>query len=82
MKNIIKSLAILSFIVCTIFITQPLHADPPGPPPPPGDHGSTGNQGPAGAPIDGGLGILLALGAGYGAKKLYHARKEKEEVTE
>jgi len=48
------------------------------PPPPPGDHGSTGNQDPRGAPIDGGLGILLALGAGYGVYKLYRARKKQK----
>jgi len=29
------------------------------------------------APIDGGLGILLALGMAYGAKKVYSVRKEK-----
>jgi hypothetical protein len=27
-------------------------------------------------PIDGGLSILLAAGAGYGAKKLYNKKKE------
>ena len=55
------------------------YADEPldNPPPPPGGgHGGGGNS--QGAPIDGGLGILLLLGAGYGAKKLYIARKEKK----
>ncbi|MBK9292805.1 MAG: hypothetical protein IPM52_14450 [Bacteroidetes bacterium] len=44
-----------------------------GPPPPPaGGHGQSTNQ-PAGggAPIEGGIGILLALGAAYGARKVY-----------
>ncbi len=56
-----------------------------GPPPPPGNPSTGGGGGgPVGAPIDGGLGILLAMGATYGAKKLYSARKAKkeEEITE
>ena len=82
MKNIIKSLAFVSILALAIFITKPVKAENP-PPPPPGT-GNAGNQGPgpAGGPIDGGLGILLALGAGYGAKKLYKLKKEKEEVPE
>jgi hypothetical protein len=45
-----------------------------GPPPPPGDHGETTNQDAGGnAPIGGGLGILLALGAAYGGRKIYKA---------
>ena len=47
-------------------------ADPPDPPPMPGNHGQNGAP-PVGAPIDGGLGILLALGATYGGKKLWTA---------
>ncbi len=47
-------------------------ADPPEPPPPPSGHGQNGNA-PAGAPIDGGLGILLAMGATYGGKKVWTA---------
>jgi hypothetical protein len=58
-------------------------SDPPGPPAPPGSGqpGSTqgGGQAPVGAPIDGGIGILLALGLGYGGKKLYTARKAQQE---
>ena len=50
---------------------EPLDA----PPPPPGGHGGGGN--PQGAPMDGGLSILLALSAGYGAKKLYTYRKKQ-----
>jgi hypothetical protein len=49
------------------------------PPPPGGGHGGGGNS--QGAPIDGGLGILLALGAGYGAKKLYKNRREEHEKS-
>lgn len=60
----------------------PASADPPDPPPPPSGHGQNGSA-PAGAPIDGGLGILLAMGATYGGKKAWSAyrkgRKSKDE---
>ncbi|MCK9422752.1 MAG: hypothetical protein M0Q38_09145 [Bacteroidales bacterium] len=77
MKNIIKFLALVSLIVCAILVSKPIKANPPDPP---SHHGETTNQAPAGAPIDGGLGILLALGAGYGGRKLYKSRKKKEEA--
>ena len=42
---------------------------------PPSNHGLAGNQAGGGAPIGGGLFILLGLGAAYGGKKLYDKRK-------
>lgn len=51
-----------------------------GPPPPPGDHGGDQNV-PAnggGAPIGGGIAILLTLGAAWGGKKVYQAYKNEE----
>ncbi len=49
------------------------------PPPPPEGHGETGNQNAGnGAPIGGGLFILLGLGAAYGGRKLYLMNKEEE----
>ena len=39
------------------------------PPPPP----------PSGAPIDGGLSLLLVAGVGYGAKKIADSRKKQKE---
>jgi len=69
MKKFIATLA----IVATLAVTGMVHAQAP---PPPG-HGQSGDQRPGGgAPIAGGLGILLALGAAYGAKKVYDARKD------
>lgn len=53
----------------------PAFSDEPGAPPPPSEHGVGGNQGPAGAPIDGGLGILLSIGAVYGCKKYLASKK-------
>ncbi len=76
MKKILLSLAFIGFFAFNG------SADPP--PPPLG--GATGNSGtggpPVGAPIDGGLGILLAMGALYGGKKLYQARKAKNREEE
>ena len=64
------------------FLAFPLitFSDPPLPPPPPGGGGPGGSGTPVGAPIDGGMGILLALGLAYGGKKLYTMRiKDKAE---
>ena len=45
-------------------------------PPPPDDPNNVGGgTGGAGVPIDGGLGILMAAGAGLGLKKAWDARK-------
>ncbi len=47
---------------------------------PPANHGASGDQAPGGgAPIGGGLFILLGLGAAYGGKKLYDQRKSSPE---
>jgi hypothetical protein len=40
-------------------------------------NGSQVGQNPVGAPIDGGLSILLFLGAGYGARKIAQMRKKE-----
>ena len=78
MKTANKTLLFIVSILFFISFVRVSLADPP-PPPPPGGHGQSGNQTPAGAPIDGGLGILLAMGAAYGGKKLYQARKSSKE---
>jgi hypothetical protein len=44
------------------------------PPHPPSEKGSNDNHGPSGVPIDGGLSILLAMSAAYGALKMYQVR--------
>ena len=52
----------------------------PVPPPDGGGaagHGLGGNQ--SGAPLDGGLSILILMGAAYGAKKVYRFKKQDKE---
>ncbi len=70
-----KAIFILTLFVCWVQISNAQ-----GPPPPPGDgHGSTSNQAPGGgAPIGGGIALLLSLGAAWGGKKVYQAYKNKE----
>jgi len=85
MKTLRKLLLTLAFLFTSIFMIHAIADNPlDNPPPPPGGgHGGGGNG--QGAPIDGGLGILIALGAGYGGFKLYKIRKaekEAEEVTD
>ncbi len=80
MKTLRKLLLTLAFLFTSMFMLHAF-ADAPldAPPPPPGGgHGGGGNG--QGAPIDGGLGILLVIGAGYGAFKLYKSRKEEKSV--
>ncbi len=65
MKTILKLIALGFGLILSTAL--PASSDEPGPPPPPPGHGSGGNQGQA--PIDGGLGLLLAMGAAYAGKK-------------
>lgn len=75
-KNIFIFLAAAIIFLCAG--SSSVFADDPNPPIVPGEHGMAGDV-PVGAPIDGGLSILLVLGAGYGAKKLYSLRNVKAE---
>jgi hypothetical protein len=74
MKKKLLFLSALLTLGTYTLIAQP----PPKPPNDPslgGTNGVIGGNAPAGAPIDGGLGILLLLSAGYGSKKLFNTRK-------
>ncbi len=73
--KILRTLVITAFLL----IVNGLLAQVP--PPPPADHGGSGNA-PAGggAPIGSGIGILLALGAAYGGRKVYKAFKNQDEI--
>jgi hypothetical protein len=78
MKTLIKNILPI-FILFIGFTLTALAQDPP---PPPGNPSSE-NPGPVGdAPIDGGLGILLALGGAYGGYKLYKYKKEQKKEEE
>ncbi len=75
MKKIIKlSAALITLTLLTINLSAQT-------PPPPNNNGNpvSGGNIPVGgsAPIGGGLLILVALGAGYGAKKVYDFRKRQ-----
>lgn len=77
MKAFIKILLIPVFM---LIFSLALFSQSVPPPPPPGGHGGGGNQPPGGgAPIGAGVGMLLLMAAGYGAMKVYDARKKLEE---
>lgn len=79
MKKIIITISIFSILLYAI---ETNIAQPPPPPFDAGNPSGGGGEGPVGAPIDGGLGILLAMGAAYGGRKLYKGWKEKKEQEE
>jgi len=64
-KQVVQSVILLSSMLLTATF---IHAGPPG------------GGGGAGAPIDGGLSLLIGAGASYGIKKLYKKKGKKEEV--
>lgn len=67
-------------LLVALFVSFTMVASADGPPPPPGNPATGGGGGdPVGAPIDGGLGILLTLGIAYGGIKIFQALKAKQE---
>lgn len=68
MKIRIIGFTLMAFCLCAWFV-QPAHAQSPPPPPP----------NPAAVPIDGGLSLLLAAGAGLGARKAWKNRASKNQ---
>lgn len=59
-----------------MFLILPLsiQADPPGMP---GDHGETGDQPPGGgAPIGGGIGMVVAMSLAYLGRRTYQLNQE------
>lgn len=74
MKKAIRILLLTVFFITFTIAFSSLMAQPmPG-----GDPSGDPNNPPVGgyAPVGSGLVILLALGAGYGTKKVYDARKK------
>ena len=78
-------LAAALFMLLEVFNSEGVFGQAPPPPPPPPNgginngHDLGGNQGAPGAPIGGGLEILLALGAFYTAKRVIVSRQKMEE---
>lgn len=72
--KIVRIIIVMAFIIVTPLL---INAQPK----PPSNgyiHGSGGNQPMGGdAPVDGGLSVLLLLGATYGIKKIYQFRSGK-----
>jgi hypothetical protein len=80
MKNHFK-IFIAFFIIAIMLSIHTVSVAQPPPPPPGGGHGLGGNQGAGpspGAPIGGGMEILMILGALYAGKKAYALREEEE----
>lgn len=73
-KHILATLFIV-LVTSTALIAQ-------GPPDPPEDPGDGGGPVGGGAPIGSGIGILMALGAAYGGRKLYKAYTKQQEEPE
>ena len=69
-------------LIIALFTGWSLAGMAQGPPPPPGGgHGQETNQ-PAnggGAPIGGGIALLLGMGAAWGGRKAYRASRCKEQ---
>jgi hypothetical protein len=73
----IRAILVLGAIFAMPFLSI---SDPPGGPDPNlNGNGTPNGTTPVGAPIDGGLGILVILGAGYGIRKIYNVRKANSE---
>ena len=76
MKRTIKTIAVIFFLALLPVLSNAQPPDPNsggsgtgGAPPGPGNTPTGG-----GAPIDGGLSILMLMGAAYGAKRVYKVR--------
>ncbi len=76
-KFIIKSIVIGCLFALPI-LSEQLYAQPVPPPSGGGNggHGLNGDQ--QGAPLDGGISLLLALGVAYGGKKINSMRKDQK----
>lgn len=74
MKKIIKNFILISFLVCSPLFMSNIFADLP--PDPGGGPGGGDLPVGGGSPVGSGLVILMTLGAAYGSKKIFNARKK------
>lgn len=72
-----KSIGVLLMILFVVAITVVVTGAPPPPPDDPPTGPGSGETYIGGVPIAGGVLIMIALAASYGARKLYNARKRK-----
>lgn len=78
MKRVIIRTATMVILLTGLLLTSPAVGQNGSPPPPPGTHGEDDNQPPGGGvPVGSGVAILLSLGAAYGWKKAFEARKRE-----
>jgi hypothetical protein len=80
MKKAIRIFTVVSFfaLIPVLTMAQPPHPNSPvngGGGNAPNTGGQTNAPVGGGAPIDGGLSILMLMGAAYGARKVYQVRK-------
>ncbi len=71
MKDIRKSIIIVSLIISALFINSPIQAQPD----PPGGHGQSGDAPGGGAPIGSGIALLMLMSAAYVGKKVYDKKE-------
>ena len=76
MKKIIISLIAAIVLICSPMFMGNVFGDTPNPPDPDGGPGGGDNPVGGGSPIGGGLIVMTVLGAAYGAKRAYDARKK------
>jgi hypothetical protein len=76
MKKAIVNLILVGLLIIVPVIIVSASAPPP---PPPGPGGTDDPIGGGAAPIGSGIVMLISMGAAYGAKKVYDARKRLEE---
>lgn len=78
MKKVLRHTLSILIVLIFICLSNSSYSQPPPPPTSEGGSGTGGTSGErTGAPIGGGLFILLGLGVAYAGKKLYDLRKEK-----
>ncbi|MFZ4400376.1 MAG: hypothetical protein ACOYO1_10105 [Bacteroidales bacterium] len=81
MKNSIKKIIVLLFLISSPILSNNLVADEQ--PPHPGDSPvGQGNPVGNGAPIDGGLSIFITMSAIYGVKKINNSYKKQAEISQ
>jgi len=78
MKRIKNSIIGIFLVLTLFFIASVGLAQTQSPPPPPG-HGTQTDGGGGSAPVGEGLVFMIALGAAYGARKVYSMRRKLAE---